>query len=186
MTTARWVEHYRVGGERDGLANILRQHAFAKGRGDGVGRLGTVAPAECVRQPLDPSIFRLALAERPAQQPVLIEKFWQERADFRLGVILANLDLLVDTVAHGLTEKRERMLLASEFQHHPGAPRENDAVHVHLVLNAHLELVEQLIHRPSGEGGQYSRPGPHRVREWPRAALRRRDGPSEGSRGRPA
>src|SRR5262249_3996935 len=156
MTTARWVEHYRVGGERDGLTNILRQHAFAKGRGDGVRRLGTVAPAECVRQPLDPSIFRLALAERPAQQPVLVEKFWQKRADFRLGLILANLGLPVDTVAERLSEKCERMLLAGEFQHHPGAPGENDAVHVHLVLDADLELVEQLIHRPLGEGGQYA------------------------------
>src|SRR5262249_56834184 len=31
MTTARWVEHYRVGGERDGLANILLRHAFTQG-----------------------------------------------------------------------------------------------------------------------------------------------------------
>src|SRR6516162_3090256 len=122
MTTARWVEHYRVGGERDSLANILRQHAFTKGRGDGVRRPGTVAVAERVRQPLDPSIFGLALAKRSAQQPVLVEEFREERADFRLGVILATLDLLVNTVAHGLTEEGESVLLAGEFQHHPGAP----------------------------------------------------------------
>ena len=50
MNTVPWVaEHYRVRGERDSLANILRQHPFTKGRGDGVRRLGAVAVAERVR-----------------------------------------------------------------------------------------------------------------------------------------
>src|SRR5262249_11761962 len=52
MTTAPWVEIYRVGGERDGLAHMLRQHPFTKSGGDGVCRLGAVAVTERVRQPL--------------------------------------------------------------------------------------------------------------------------------------
>src|SRR5262249_26897470 len=105
MTTAPWVEIYCVGGERDGLAHMLRQHPFTKSGGDGVCRLGAVAVTERVRQPLDPGILGLALARRSAQQSVLVEKFGQELADFRFGVILAKLRLLVDTVAHGLTEE---------------------------------------------------------------------------------
>ena len=64
------------------------------------------------------------------------------------------LALLVHAEPHRLAEQGVGVLLAGEVEQGPGAPGEDDAVDVDVVLDDVLEVVVRLVERPARQRGE--------------------------------
>ena len=126
--------YIRAHGLQDKVAAMV--YPDRRSSGYGIGRLLARARVDELAERVDPCVVARASTERLAGELVLVEELRQLLADLT-GRPFASVVrfFALHAVADRLPQHRVSMFFADEIEHRPGAPRENDAMHVRFVVD---------------------------------------------------
>ncbi len=140
-----------IGGQGYCLKQLGAGKAFGERCGDGVGCLRRAALEDRLAHFLQPAVIPGTSARFAAQQSVLVEEPWDQRADAAqaLGITLR---FRLHAVAHGLAQQGMRLFGANDAGQVPGAIRQYHPMDLAGILHGNENTVEGRV-RAGRQGG---------------------------------